>query len=81
MSELTVKISKSSHDALLQLAETSGESMQTILERAIENYRRTKFLIEANQAFEKLRQNEELWQDELKERQEWDQTIADGLEE
>jgi hypothetical protein len=35
--------------------------------------------LQANQAFVTLRKNELLWQDELNERQEWDQTLADGV--
>ena len=81
MSELTVSISESTHETLLKLAETSGETIQAVLDKAIENYRRYVFLIQANQAFEVLRQNETLWQEELIERQIWDQAIADGAEE
>ena len=81
MSELTVSISESTHETLLKLAETSGETIQAVLDKAIENYRRYVFLIQANQAFEVLRQNETLWQEELTERQIWDQAITDGAEE
>ncbi|BAY18212.1 hypothetical protein NIES21_40560 [Anabaenopsis circularis NIES-21] len=81
MPELTVNISEASHQSLLKLAETSGESIQKVLDRAIENYRRYVFLAEANQAFTALRQNQTLWQEELAERQTWDQTVADGIEE
>jgi hypothetical protein len=38
-------------------------------------------LEKANQAFATLRQNETLWREELAERQAWDQTVADGIEE
>jgi hypothetical protein len=55
---------------LLTLAETSGETFQTILEQAVENYRRSLFLMQANQAFAVLRENQALWQEELAERQE-----------
>jgi hypothetical protein len=47
----------------------------------VEQYRRQLFLLQANQAFVALRKNELLWQDELNERQEWDQTLADGIDE
>lgn len=53
--------------------------MQTVLDKAIENYRRHIFLVQANQAFVVLRQNRELWQEELAERGLWDQTMADGV--
>ena len=62
----------------MQLAETSVETVQTVLDKAIENYRRYVFLTRANQAFVALRRNGELWQEELAERELWDQTMADG---
>jgi hypothetical protein len=55
--------------------------MQTVLDKAIESYRRYVFLLQANQAFAALKQNEELWQEELAERGLWDQTMADGVAE
>lgn len=81
MPELRVNISETAHQSLLKLAETSGESIQTVLDRAIENYRKYIFLVEANQAFTALRQNDQLWQEELAERQVWDQTMGDGVDE
>lgn len=81
MPELTVSINKTTHETLLKLAETSGETIQTVLDKAIESYRRYVFLVQANQAFVALRQNEALWQEELAERRDWDQTMADGAKE
>jgi hypothetical protein len=63
------------------LAQTSGDDLATIMDRAVENYRRYVFLIQADRAFATLRQNEELWQDEIAERRAWDVTIADGVTE
>jgi L-lactate utilization protein LutC len=81
MPELTVTLSNIAHKTLVELAETSGETMQTVLDKAIESYRRQFFLEQANQAFAALRQNEELWQEELAERKLWDQATADGVAE
>lgn len=81
MPELTVTLSNTAHQTLIKLAETSGETMQTVLDKAIANYRRQMFLIQANQAFAALRQNEELWSEELAERELWNQAIADGVSE
>jgi hypothetical protein len=72
MSELTIDISETTHRTLLQLAQTSGDDLVTIMDRAVENYRRYVFLAQADRAFAKLRQNEELWQEEIAERQLWD---------
>ena len=78
MPELTIPISSASHKALLTLVESSGHTTQAVLDQAIENYRRQIFLEQANEAFIRLRQNEELWEDELTERTDWEMTIADG---
>lgn len=40
-----------------------------------------EFLAEANQAYAALRDNTEAWQEELAERELWEQTIADGVTE
>ena len=79
MPELTIPISFASHKALLTLVESSGHTTQAVLDQAIENYRRQIFLEQANEAFIRLRQNEELWEDELTERMDWEMTIADGV--
>jgi hypothetical protein len=81
MSELTIDISETTHKTLVQLAQSSGDDFVTIMDRAVENYRRYVFLVQADLAFATLRQNEELWQDEIAERQAWDVTITDGVAE
>lgn len=81
MPELKVSISETAHKTLLTLVESSGDTIQAILDKAIENYRRSLFLVGANEAFVSLRQNEALWQDEVADRQVWEQTLADEVEE
>jgi hypothetical protein len=76
----TVRISQSARDTLRDLASKTGESMQTVLERAIEEYRRRRFLEETNAAYAALRQNEPDWEALQRERAEWDETLLDGLE-
>ncbi|NER39091.1 MAG: toxin-antitoxin system protein [Oscillatoria sp. SIO1A7] len=80
MQSVTVKIGSKCHQTLQELAAKSGESIQIILEKAIENYQRQLFLEEANQAFAALRNDPEAWQAEMAERSAWDVTLGDGLE-
>ena len=68
-------------ETLRELAAQTGESMQTTLHKAIETYRRQRFLEETNAAFQALRENPEAWKAEQEERAAWDSTLADGLEE
>ena len=43
-----------------------------------EEYRRQRFLHEANAAYAALRNDPKQWKDELAERKEWDSTSIDG---
>ena len=76
----TTRISNSTHQLLRKLAERSGESMQALLDKAVELYRRQRFLEESNRAFEALRADASAWKGEQAERGLWDITVADGLE-
>ena len=76
----TVRIKKETQNILRELAANEGKPMQTILDLAIEEYRRQRFLQEANAAYAALRNNPKAWKAELAERKEWDTTMADGQE-
>jgi len=77
----TVQISFATRETLRLLAAQTGESMQSILDKAIETHRRQLFLEHANAAFSALQEDSEAWQAEQEERAAWDATIADGLKE
>ena len=76
----STRISEATREVLRKLAEQSGESMQALVEKAVETYRRQRFLEESNRVFEGLRANAETWKTEQAEREAWDMTLADGLE-
>lgn len=76
----TVRISKSAHQALRELSETERVPMLTLLDRAIESYKRQRILEATNRAYAALRVNPDAWKQELKERNLWDATLADGLD-
>ncbi len=75
-----VRISPRTHQLLRQLAKEAEESMQSILHKAIESYRREEFLRAANRDYAALRRNPKAWRDELRERALWERTLADGLD-
>ena len=54
--------------------------MQTLVERAIENYRRERFLEVANRTYAALKADPEAWKEELVERAQWDNSLTDGDE-
>jgi hypothetical protein len=52
--------------------------MQTLLDKAIEAYRRQLFLEEINQAYAALREDPKAWSQLEKDRVIWDATLKDG---
>jgi predicted DNA-binding protein len=75
-----IRISAKSKATLRELAKSEGKSMQTVLDEALEQYRRDKFLDQVNEAYSRMRANPKAWKDELAERQLWEGTLMDGLE-
>jgi hypothetical protein len=78
MASQIVRIDEKSHRVLRDLAIVDRCSMQEVLSRALEEYRRIRFLKEANAAYAALRQNARLWKEDQKERSAWDATLVDG---
>lgn len=80
MASTQVRISSATHQILRHLSTEIGESMQTIVEEAIEQYQRRRFLEGLNQDFKALKEDAQAWQEELAERALWDNTLLDGVE-
>jgi hypothetical protein len=76
-----VRISASSHEALYDIASKEGKSMASVLEDAVEQYRREYFFHSVNAAYARLRKQPEAWKEYVREIEEWDATLLDGLEE
>jgi predicted transcriptional regulator len=75
-----VRISEPTHEILRSLADEAGESMQAVLETAIEEYRRRRFWDQVEIAAGELRRDSTAWNEELAERRAWEATLADDLE-
>jgi predicted transcriptional regulator len=75
-----VRVSETTHAALRSLADEVGETMQAVLDKAVEDYRRRRFWDHVETAAGDLRKDPAAWEDELAERRAWDATLADGLE-
>lgn len=75
----TARLAEQAYRRLQDLAARSGQSVPTILDKAVEAYRREQFLRDTNAAFAALRADPEAWQDELAERAAWDTTLGDGI--
>ncbi len=80
MAETQVRISETTHQLLRSLASQAGESMQDVVEKAVEHYRRKAFLEGLNNDFRSLREDNGAWEEEEEERLLRDNTLQDGLE-
>ena len=76
----TVRVTEATHQILRELRARSGESMTTIIERAVERYQRERLLAEANAAWLALWTDPAAMAEIEAEQAAWDQTLADGLE-
>ena len=76
---LNVRISPRAHELLRQLAQEEQQSMLAVLDRAIERYRRERFLRGANADFAELKGDAKAWKRELRDRELWETTVADGI--
>lgn len=66
---------------LKEIASLTGESRQEILLKALDAYKRQRFLEQANAAFAALKADSQEWEIEQEERKAWDVTLNDGLDE
>ncbi len=81
MPSTTVRVTEHTHNVLRELAEATGEPLQRVLEKAVDQYRRERFFADLHAAYERLAADRAAWRDELAERAELDGTLADGLDE
>jgi len=80
MPSTSIRIDEQALAVLRALARKQSLPLQTILKEAIDSYRRQQFLKDANAAFAALRSDPEAWQEEQLERELWDRTGGDDLE-
>ena len=79
MSQTTVRINETTHALLKELSKKEHTSMQLVLEHAVEEYRRRKFLEDVNAGYAAARADPGTWAEIEAERAAWDQTLGDGL--
>ena len=80
MQSVNVRISSQSYQILKELSRDEGQTMQSLIDNALEDLRRRKILEATNQAFARLKANESEWNEELAERELWENTLSDGVE-
>lgn len=77
---LTARISPASDAIIHELVAKTGKSKIVIIEEALESYRFRERMRLFNESYERLRANKKMWASELKEREELEGTLNDGLE-
>ena len=80
MQNVIMRVSARSRETLRELATQTGESMQSMIDEAVELYQRRQFLEEVNAAYTPLRQHAETCTAIEHERREWDTALGDGLQ-
>jgi len=81
MAHTTVRISEETRDLLRSIAEEEGASMQAVLSRALEAYRRERFIAEVNAGYARLREEPSEWYAMEADRSIFDAALGDGLPE
>ncbi len=80
MPTTTVRVTPETRAILQELSRESKQSMQWLLAKAVEQYRRQLVLQRANEAYAALRAHPGEWSKEQEERRIWDGALADDLE-
>ena len=78
---LTARISPVSDHIIEELVTATGKAKIVIIEEALKSYRFHERMRILNQEYERLRSDNKAWAEELKERNELEGTLFDGLEE
>lgn len=76
MPTTTVRISTTTHDALRQLAASSGETLASLLDEAVDALRRERFFADLDDAYSRVEEDPAA----AAETELWEATLADGLE-
>jgi hypothetical protein len=79
MSKL-VRVSDATYSKLDKIAIKTGFSRQEIFDQAIKKLEREAIFKQANEAYTALRNDPDSWKEEQEERELWDATLTDGLE-
>jgi predicted transcriptional regulator len=80
MSPTTVRISSGVRSLLRELARVEQSSMQAVLERALEQYRRRRFIERVNDGYASIRADAASAASLAEEQAAWEGVVADGLD-
>lgn len=75
-----IRVGRSSLQTVRQIARRRGESMQSVVERAIDELSRKQMIDDANAVYAALRNNSAAWGAEVEERKVYEGSLRDDLE-
>jgi predicted CopG family antitoxin len=76
----TIRIKRQTYNSLKDVAKQEHVSLQDVLDKLLEQYKTRKFFAELQQSVTHAKSQPDLWAEELQERQAWEATLSDGLE-
>jgi hypothetical protein len=75
----TIRIRRDTLARLKELAVRDEVALTAMLDQVVDRYWRDDFHRRAHEAFSELRADPEAWSEYVREREEWDVTLQDGL--
>jgi hypothetical protein len=75
------RLSEEAYLTVTRIASSTGKTQQEIIERAVRLYEREQFFAEFEASVSKLQSNPAAWAAHEAERDEWNNTLADGIDE
>lgn len=80
MATVMVRVATETRERLRRIAEREGTTLQTVVDRAVEEHERQCFWTEMDAAWDALKRNPAACQAELNERAAWDSTLVDDID-
>ncbi len=80
MPTTTIRVTPETHEILRELAGQENLPIQSLVHKAVSEYRKRQILTQGNLAYAALRADPNAWAAELEEAAAWEATLADGLE-
>ena len=81
MSHAMIRITERTRETLREMARSDEESMQAVVEKAVEEYRRKRFFEALEADYARLQEDPDAWDAYQTELKVWDATLMDGLPE
>ncbi len=80
METLTIRVSRSTHAILRELAAESDMTMAQVVDESVRELRKKQFWADYHASYAALKADPDAWADLQEEVEAWDVALADGLE-